>query len=189
MNISRQTAWQVLTQHVESPVLLKHSMAVEIAMKAYAAKFGEDIEYWGAVGLLHDIDFEKYPEEHLQHTEELLTQHGLADTQFLTDILSHARDWPAERSLLQKTLLAVDELTGFVIACALVRPDKSLEALEVKSVRKKMKDKAFAKAVNRETLVAGAEAMQIELNEHIAFVIEALATAVKQPEYQELPLL
>lgn len=187
-NVTRQDVWQVLRQHVTSEVLLKHCLAVEIAMRAYAAKFDGDVEYWGTVGLLHDVDFEKFPEDHPAHAREILSTHGY-DDQFITDVQSHARDWPVERTMLQKTLLAVDEMTGFVIACALVRPDKSLDNLEVKSVVKKMKDKAFARAVNRETLLASAEDMGIDVKEHIEFVIKALAEATKQPEYQELPLI
>lgn len=188
MSQLRQQAWQVLRQHVSGEPLLKHCLAVEIAMRAYAAKFGDDIEYWGAVGLLHDVDFEKYPDNHPHHAREILSSHGY-DDQFITDVESHARDWDGERTMLQKTLLAVDEMTGFVIACALVRPDKSLENLEVKSVVKKMKDKAFARAVNRETLQSSATAMGIDIKEHIEFVIKALAEAVKQPPYNDLPLV
>lgn len=188
MKESRIAAWNVLREHVHSEVLLKHCLAVEIAMRAYAAKFEQDVEYWGAVGLLHDIDFEKYPEDHPKHGREILLAAGY-DEQFATDVEAHARDWQPERTLLQKTLLAVDELTGFVIACALVRPDKSLDNLEVKSVMKKFKDKAFARAVNRETLTTSAEEMNIDFKEHVAFVTKALAEAVKLPEYQELPLL
>jgi len=188
MQTNRPEVWQVLKQHVSSEVLLKHCLAVEIAMRAYAVKFAEDVDYWGAVGLLHDVDFDKYPDDHPHHAREILAVHGY-DDQFILDVESHAREWPQERTLLQKTLLALDELTGFIIACALVRPDKSLDNLEVKSVVKKMKDKGFARAVNRETLISGAADMEIDLNEHIGFVIEALAAGAKAPEYQELPLI
>ncbi len=188
MNESRQQAWELLRKHVQGEVLLKHCLAVEIAMRAYAAKFGQDVEYWGAVGLLHDIDFEQYPDDHPNHSREILINAGY-DSQFATDVEAHARNWQPERTLLQKTLLAVDELTGFIIACALVRPDKSLDNLEVKSVMKKIKDKAFARAVNRETMITSAEAMNVDFKEHVAFVTSALAQAVKLPEYQELPLV
>jgi len=174
MDTTREKAWRVLTDHVKETQLLNHCQAVEIAMRAYAEKFGEDIEYWGAVGLLHDVDFEKFPEEHTNKTGDLLRPHGYTD-QFVVDIQSHARDWEPQRSRLQKTLLAVDELTGFVIACALVRPDKSLANVQIKSVMKKMKDKAFARAVNRETIIHSAEMLGVELQEHIGFVTEALA--------------
>jgi predicted hydrolase (HD superfamily) len=185
MNTTRQEAWQVLRQHVTSEVLLKHCLAVEIAMRAYAAKFGENVDYWGAVGLLHDVDFDKFPYEHPHHAREILAAHGYDDA-FIINVESHARDWPGERTLLQKTLLALDELTGFIIACALVRPDKSLENLEIKSVLKKMKDKAFARAVNRETIVNGAAQMEVELNGHIEFVTRALAAGAPMAD---LPLV
>ena len=188
MDISRDYAWQVLRQHVTGDVLLKHCLAVEIAMRAYGGRFGGNEEYWGAVGLLHDIDFEQFPHDHPHHAAEILSSHGFS-REFITDVESHARAWPGERSLLQRTLLAVDEMTGFIIACALVRPDKSLDNLEVKSVMKKMKDKAFARAVNRETLTASAEALDIPMAEHIEFVTKALAAAVKLPRYQDIPLL
>ena len=188
MHNNKQKAWQILKQNVNSEVLLKHCLAVEIAMRAYAEKFGEDMDYWSSVGLLHDVDFEKYPHEHPNHAREILLAQGY-DNEFIVNVESHARDWVPERTLLQKTLLAVDELTGFIIACALVRPDKNLDNLEVKSIMKKMKDKAFARAVNRDTIIASTQAMEIDLKEHIAFVTKALSTAVKQPEYQQFPLL
>jgi len=185
---SRQETWGILTKYVTSNVLLKHSMAVEAAMTAYAGKFENDTDYWGAVGLLHDVDFDQYPDDHPNHAREILLAHNYSDD-FITNIESHARDWPKERTLLQKALLAVDELTGFIIACAMVRPDKSLDNLEVKSVIKKMKDKAFARAVNRDNIKNGAADLGIDLNEHIGFVIKALAAAAKQPQYQNPPLI
>ncbi|GBG56338.1 phosphohydrolase [Sporomusaceae bacterium FL31] len=188
MTEARKRVWQILQNHVSGDPLLKHCLAVEAAMRAYAKKFGEDQEYWGAVGLLHDIDFERFPEQHPYQAGDLLRPYGY-DLDFITNIESHDRDWPGERTLLQKTLLAVDELTGFVIACALVRPDKSLENLEVKSVVKKMKDKAFAKAVNRETIIKSSEDMGIDLREHIQFIIQALASAKHQPDYQQVSLI
>ena len=188
MNPVREKAWQVLRSQVESEVLLKHCLAVEIAMRAYAGKFGEDQEYWGAVGLLHDVDFEKFPDDHPNHAREILLAAGY-DEEFVVNVESHARQWEQERTILQKTLLAVDELTGFVIACALVRPDKSLDNLEVKSIMKKMKDKAFARAVNRDTILDSARDMGVDFAEHAAFIAGALAGAVKQPEYQEYPLV
>lgn len=188
MQQDRQQAWQVLRQYVHSEHLLKHCLAVEIAMRAYATKFNGNVEYWGAVGLLHDVDFELYPDDHPHHAREILTKYGY-DDEFITNIESHARDWAEERTVLQKALLAVDEMTGFVIACALVRPDKSLDNLEVKSVMKKLKDKAFARAVNRETLKTSAAAMGIDIKDHIAFVTAALAAAVKKAQYQEYPLV
>lgn len=188
MKTQRQDVWDILNQHVKSEVLLKHCIAVEIAMRAYARKFGQDVDYWGAVGLLHDVDFEKFSEDHPKHAREILASYGY-DDEFITNVEAHARDWPQERSVLQKALLAVDEMTGFVIACALVRPDKSLSNLEVKSVVKKMKDKAFARAVNRETIKASAEDLGVDLKDHIEFVTKALAEASNQDEYKQLPLI
>lgn len=178
MDISREKAWKVLTSHVQEPVLLNHCKAVEAAMRGYGEKFGGDADYWAAVGLLHDVDFERYPDEHPNHAAELLQPHGYS-AEFIRDVESHARDWSAERTQLQKTLYAVDELTGFIIACALVRPDKEIRNVETKSVLKKLKDKAFARAVNRDTLYEGAEMLGIEMSEHIAFVRDALADNMK----------
>lgn len=187
MTEARKRVWQILQEHICSESLLKHCLAVETAMRAYAKKFGEDQDYWGDIGLLHDIDFEKFPDQHPYQAGALLKSYGY-DEDFIENIESHDREWPGDRTLLQKTLLAVDELTGFIIACVLVRPDKSLDNLEVKSVMKKMKDKAFAKAVNRDTIINSANAMGVDLREHIQFVIQALAET-KQPEYQSVALL
>lgn len=174
MDTTRSKAWEILTCNVKDKGLQNHCLAVEATMGAYAEKFGENKEYWSAVGLLHDVDFEKYPEDHPNHAGEILRPHGYTD-QFVVDIESHARDWDMERSLLQKTLFAVDELTGLIIACALVRPDKSIANVEVKSVVKKMKDKSFARAINREKIAKGASVLGVDLHEHINFVIQALA--------------
>lgn len=170
---SKEKSLAVLSQFVTEQHLVKHALAVGAAMRYYAGLFNEDSEYWQAVGLLHDADFEKYPDGHPQHTAELLAPLGYSG-QFIEDIVSHCWEWDAERSQLQKTLAAVDEMTGFVIACAMVRPDKSLGNLEVKSVIKKMKDKAFARAVDRENLRKGAEVLGLSLEEHIENVRLAL---------------
>ena len=178
--MDRAQAFETMNKYIKAEHLVKHSVAVEICMRAYAAHFGQDVEYWGKVGLLHDIDFDLYPQEHLQHTEEILAKEGF-DKEFIENVLSHNRQWPHERTLIQKTLLAVDEMPGFVIACTLVRPDKDINNLEVKSVVKKFKDKAFARAVNRDTMRESAEALGVDLNEHIAFVINALKQAKADP--------
>ena len=188
MTETRAKAWTLLRRNVTSEVLLKHCLAVEIAMRAYAEKYEGDVEYWGAVGLLHDVDFEKFPHDHPHHAREILGAAGYDDA-FITDVESHCRVWDGERSQLQKTLLAVDEMTGFIIACALVRPDRSLENLEVKSVLKKIKDKAFARAVNRETLTSGAAEMGVDFSEHVVFLTQALAAGVRHSDYQEVPLI
>ncbi len=181
-------AYAILLKYMQAPHLLKHSTAVEIAMRAYAQKFGEDADYWANVGLLHDIDFEKYPDQHMLYSREILLSEGF-DEQFVIDVISHDRQWPQERTLLQKTLLACDEMTGFVLACALVRPDKSLDNLEVKSVVKKMKDKAFAKAVDRDMLQKGSELLGLDIKEHIDFVRCALANSVNEQPYAQLKFL
>ncbi|MEI6286348.1 MAG: HD domain-containing protein [Bacillota bacterium] len=170
---TKEKCLKTLSQFISEPHLLKHSLAVGAAMRYYAELYHEDAGYWQAVGLLHDADFEKYPDEHPQHTAELLVPLGY-DEQFVADIVSHCWAWDVERSRVQKVLAAVDEMTGFVTACALVRPDKSLENLEVKSVLKKIKDKAFARAVDRDDLRAGAALLEITLEEHIENVRKAL---------------
>ncbi len=159
-----------------SPVLLRHALAVEAAMRAQAARAGADPDHWGAVGLLHDFDYEQHPtpEEHPFAGAEILRRRGY-DAGLIDDILSHAtysgvaRDTP-----LRKALYAVDELSGFITAVALVRPSKSLSDVEPAAVRKKMKDKAFARAVNREDIVNGAAELGVDLDEHIRSVAAAL---------------
>jgi uncharacterized domain HDIG len=187
--LNRDEVLKILKEHVKQTHLLRHCLSVEASMRAYAEKFGEDPEYWGAIGLLHDVDFEKFPHDHPNHTAEILTPYGY-DEEFIKNIESHCRSQEIVReTMLQKTLIAVDEMPGFILACALVRPDKSLDSLEVKSVKKKMKDKAFAKAVNRDTLINTAQDMGITIEEHIEFLISALREAGKKAEYQEIPLL
>ena len=173
--ITRELAWALLTEHTSSPVLIRHALAVEAAMRAMAQRMGGDVEYWGAVGLVHDFDFEKHPtaEEHPFAGARILRERGydaLAD-----DILSHATysDVPRDTPV-RKALYAVDELSGFITAVALVRPTKSLSEVEPASVRKKMKDKAFARAVNREDIVNGAAELGVDLDEHIAAVRDSL---------------
>lgn len=178
--LNSDKAFATMQKYIKVEHLIKHSVATEICMRAYAQKFGEDVEYWGAVGVLHDVDFELYPEEHLLHTESILTKEGF-DQEFIQNILSHDRKWDKPRTLIQKTLLAVDEMPGFVIACTLVRPDKDINNLQIKSVMKKFKDKAFARAVNRETMIASAADLGVKLEEHIDFIITALAQA-QQPD-------
>ncbi|MBN2430182.1 MAG: HDIG domain-containing protein [Acidobacteria bacterium] len=157
--------------------LRKHAYGVAAAMRAYARKFGEDEEKWAVVGLLHDFDYERYPdaENHPYRGAEVLRGKGL-DEEMVRAVLSHASYTGVPRdTLMAKTLFAVDELVGFVTAVALVRPERKVAAVTPKSVRKKMKDHAFARSVNREEIVTGAEELGVELNEHIAFVVEAMA--------------
>ncbi len=172
----RNACHNILTEYTKSESLLKHAYAVEACVEAYAEKFGEDIEYWANVGLLHDFDYEKFPteKEHPFKGAEILREKGF-DEEFITAILSHADYTGIERkTLLQKTLFACDELAGFITAVTLVRPSKSLSEVKVKSVKKKLKDKNFARAVNREDIYKGAEELGIPLDEHIAFCIDAM---------------
>lgn len=176
MELTRETAWSLLTEHTASESLRKHALAVEAAMRAYARRFGEDEEVWGFVGLIHDFDYERWPdrENHPYRGVEILR--GLGCPEFvLRAILSHADYTGVVRETrLEKALFACDEMCGFVTAAALVRPTKSVLDLEAASVRKRMKDKAFARAVSREDLVRGAEELGIPLEEHIATVIAAM---------------
>lgn len=172
----RNICLEILKEYTKSESLLKHAFAVESCVKAYAEKFNEDAEYWGNVALLHDFDYEKFPtaEEHPFVGSKILEEKGF-DEQFRNAILSHADYSGVPReSLLQKVLYACDELAGFITAVTYVRPSKSIDEVEVKSVKKKMKDKAFAKAVSREDITNGAEELGIPLDEHIQFCIEAM---------------
>jgi putative nucleotidyltransferase with HDIG domain len=172
----RDAALALLREYTKKPGLIKHALAVEAAMRAYARKHGEDEHAWGLVGLLHDFDYERWPtpEEHPFKGAEVLQEQGYPEW-FRRAVLSHASYSGVPRqTALEKTLFACDELCGFLTACALVTQGKSLHEVKTKSVRKKMKSKAFAASVSREDIVAGAEALGVELNEHIDFVLEAL---------------
>jgi len=172
----REYCNNLLRQYTRSESLLKHAYAVESCVRAYAEKFDQDTEYWGNVALLHDFDYEMFPtaEEHPFKGAEILKTEGYPE-EFIQAILSHADYTGVKReTLLQKTLFACDELAGFLTAVAYVRPSKSIDEVEVKSVRKKMKDKAFAKAVSRDDIINGALELGIDLEEHIDFCINAL---------------
>ncbi len=179
--MNRDEALALMHEYTESEALRAHMYAVEAAMRAYARHYGEDEEAWGLVGLLHDFDYEKYPNaerrpdaEHPTFGVGVLRERGLPEP-MLEAILGHASHTGFPRhSLMAKTLFAVDELCGFLVACALVRPSKSLQDLEVKSVKKKLKDKAFARGVNREEVLQGTDELGVALDEHIGFVVEAL---------------
>ena len=172
---NREESWQLLREWTESDGLLKHMLAVEASMRAYARRFGEDEEKWGVTGLLHDMDYEKHPtpDEHPMVGVRELERRGYPED-VLEAIKGHADylDVPRE-TLMAKTLYAVDELSGFVTACALVRPER-LDGLRAKSVKKKMKQKSFAASVSREDIVRGAEELGVNLDEHIDFVVAAL---------------
>ena len=171
---NREQVWQLVCEYTQSDLLRKHMLAVETAMKWYARKFGEDENLWGNIGLVHDFAYEKYPDQHPQKDGDILKELGWSD-ELVRVIWSHgdALNIPREKPI-EKTLYAVDELTGLIIAVALVRPSKKLADVDVSSVKKKWKDKAFARGVNREDLTKGAEAMGIPLDEHIGNVLEAL---------------
>jgi putative nucleotidyltransferase with HDIG domain len=173
MDMTRDAAWALLTEYTRSESLLKHALAVEAAVRGYARHFGEDEDGWGIVALLHDFDYERWPsrEDHPFRGVEILERLGYPDW-VRRAILSHADYSGVSRdSLLEKTLFACDELCGFVTAATLVRPSKSLLDLDASSVVKRMKDKAFARAVSRDDLRAGAELLGLPLDRHIANVI------------------
>ncbi len=181
--MTRDEAWAVLTEHTSNPNLLKHMLGVEAVMRAYARRFGEDEEAWGLAGLLHDLDYEQHPSQEAGHPfagVEVLRRRGL-DERLCRAILSHA-DYSgvARETAMEKALFAADELTGFIIAVALVKPNRTLAEVDVPSVRKKMKDKAFAKGVRREDIVNGAAEVGVPLDEHIAGVIAALQGIASQ---------
>lgn len=181
--MTRDEAWAVLTEHTSNPNLRKHMLGVEAVMRAYARRFGQDEEQWGIAGLLHDMDYERHPSREAGHpfkAVETLRSLGVDET-ICRAILSHADYSGVPReTLMEKTLFAADELTGFVMAVALVRPSRALAEVDVASVRKKMKDKAFAKAVGREDIVNGAAELGVPLDEHIAAVIAALQGVAAQ---------
>jgi predicted hydrolase (HD superfamily) len=173
MSLSRQDAWALVTEYTQSESLRKHMLGVEAAVRGYARHYGEDEDDWGAVALLHDFDYERYPdpENHPFRGVEILQTKGYPDW-VTRAILSHA-DYSgvARQSRLEKTLYACDEMSGFVTAASLVRPSKSILDLEAASVVKRMKDKAFARAVSRDDLRRGAEELGLPLDEHITHVI------------------
>ena len=176
MSLSREQAWGIVTEHTESESLRKHMLAVEASVRGYARLFGEDEDDWGAVALLHDFDYERYPDQqnHPFRGVEILKARGYPEW-VTRAILSHAEYSGVPReSKLEKTLYACDEMSGFVTAAALVRPSKSVLDLEASSVIKRMKDKAFARAVPRDDLKRGAEELGLPLDQHITNVITFL---------------
>ena len=172
----RASAWNLLTEFTASESLRKHALAVESCMRAYARKFGTDEQLWSVVGLIHDFDYEKYPtaQEHPFKGNEILKERGYSD-EIRRAIMSHA-DYAgvARETPLEKALFACDELAGFITAVALVKPGKSLVEVDAKSVRKKMKDKAFARSVSRDDIINGARELGVDLDEHIAVCIDAM---------------
>ncbi len=178
----RGAAVALLHEYTKKPGLIKHALAVEAACRAYAEQRGADADAWGLVGLLHDFDYERWPtpDDHPFRGVEILTERGYPEW-FRRAILSHANYSGVSRETpLEKTLFACDELCGFLTACALVTPAKSLHDVKVKSVRKKMKSKGFAAAVSRDDIVAGAAGLGVELNDHIEVVLSALRGVADQ---------
>ena len=174
--MDRNAAWDLLCEYTETDGLRKHGLAVEAVMRHFARKIGDDEHVWGITGLLHDFDYERWPsaEGHPYEGNKILTERGYPDD-VRTAIMGHADYTGVPReTAMAKALFAVDELTGFVTAVALVRPNKSIFEVEPASVRKKMKDKAFARQVNREDIINGADQLGVDLDAHIAEVIEAL---------------
>ncbi|HEY0347957.1 MAG TPA: HD domain-containing protein [Pyrinomonadaceae bacterium] len=176
---NREEAWELLCEYTKGDSLRKHALAVETAMRASAARYGAadaDVDEWGLVGLLHDFDYEMFPsaDQHPFTGANILCGRGYSE-RFIKAIMGHATYTNVPRDTdMAKALFATDELCGFLVACALVRPSRSLDDMEVKSVKKKLKDKAFARSVNRDDIYQGAEELGVELDDHIRFVIDAL---------------
>jgi putative nucleotidyltransferase with HDIG domain len=181
---TREDAWALLTEFTDNPSLIKHALGVEAAMRAYARSFGENEEVWGIIGLIHDFDYQQNPTEatHLHVGTKILRDRGWPED-WIETAASHADYMGVPRDTrVKKTLFAVDELSGFLTACALVRPDTAIAEVKVKSVKKKLKDKAFARGVNREDVTRGADELGVDLDQHIAFVRDAMATIADQLE-------
>ena len=175
MDVTRDRAWETLTEYTKSEPLRRHALAVEASVAAYARKFGEDEAFWRATALLHDFDYEIHPtlDKHPQDGAQILRDAKFPE-ELIEAVLSHAEHLSLPRDTpLKKALFACDELSGFVHACGLVRPD-GIETLEPKSVRKKLKQPSFAAGVNRDDVYKGAEELGVDLDEHIAFVIDAM---------------
>ena len=181
MEVSRERAWETLTRYTKAQPLLRHALAVEASTRAYARRFGEDEELWGVVALLHDFDYEIHPtlDQHPQDGAPILREEGYPEL-VIEAVLSHAEHLAMPRdTLLKKTLFACDELSGFVHACALVRPT-GLEGLEPKSVKKKLKQPSFAAGVHRDEVYSGAEQLGVDLDEHITNVVAALRPIARE---------
>ena len=181
MEVTRDRAWETLTRYTKSEALLRHALAVEASVRAYARKFGEDEELWGVTALLHDFDYEIHPtlDKHPQDGAPILREEGYPEV-VIEGVLSHAEHLAMPRdTALKKTLFACDELSGFIHACGLVRPD-GIETLEPKSVKKKLKQPSFAAGVHRDEVYRGAEELGVELDDHIRFVVEAMRPIARE---------
>ncbi len=174
---NREDIWNLLCEYTQADYLRKHHLAVEAAMKYYARKFSQDENVWGNIGLIHDFEYEKYPDQHPQKGSEILTGLGFPED-WVYAVLTHGDHTGLPRThLVDKTLYAVDELTGLIIAVAMVRPSKKLADVDLAAIKKKWKDKAFARGVNREQITRGAQDLNIPLDEHIQNVLTALQEA------------
>jgi predicted hydrolase (HD superfamily) len=173
--MNRDQALDILREYTGKESLLKHALAVEAAMRAYACKFNADEEEWGICGLLHDFDYERWPDNHPQAGESILIDKGVSEPVRLA-IMGHSDATGVARDTqMAQALYAVDELTGFLTAVTLVRPDRALSQVKLKSVRKKMKDRKFAAAINREEMQQGADQLGVEFADHVALVLEAMS--------------
>jgi predicted hydrolase (HD superfamily) len=189
MELTRENAWALLTEFVQSESLRRHCLGVETAVRAYARKYGESEEEWGFVGLIHDFDFEIHPtlDQHPQDGLPILRERGVPEWA-IEAVASHADHLDVPRdTALKKVLAACDELTGFIAACAFVRPSKAVRDVTPEAVKKKMKDKAFARAVDRTAMIEGAALLDIPFEEHVAFVIDAMAANADALGLQGVP--
>ena len=185
----REEVYRLLAEHTKGENLIRHCLSVEAALRAYASKYGEDEQLWSAVGLIHDFDYEQHPslDEHPMVGAEILRSRGWPE-EAVRAVLSHSDLAEYKRETrLEKALYAVDELTGFIVAVALVRPSGSLDDLKARSVKKKMKDKQFAAAVNREQLLQGAQELGEDFTEHVDFVIQAMRTIQEKIGFKPIP--
>jgi predicted hydrolase (HD superfamily) len=171
--ITREEAWSLIQEYGASENHVRHMLAVEAAMRAYARRFGEDEELWGSVGLAHDFEYDRFPDEHPFAGGRILREKGYSD-EIVNAVLSHGETGVPRDTPMAQALYAIDELTGLLVAVTLVRPSKDIRDVKIKSVKKKWKDKSFAAAVNREEIAKGAEELDVELWEHVAIVLEAM---------------
>jgi len=171
--ITREEAWALIQEYGSSENHVRHMLAVEAAMRAYARRFGEDEDYWGAIGLVHDFEYDRFPDEHPHAGGRILREKGYAD-EIVDTILSHGETGVPRDTPIRKTLHAVDELTGLIVAVTLVRPSKDIRDVKIRSVKKKWKDKRFAAAVDREEIAQAADALGVELWEHVGVVLGAM---------------
>jgi putative nucleotidyltransferase with HDIG domain len=184
MEPNRQQAFELLQSYNQTPGLIKHALAVEATMRHFARHFGEDEELWGIIGLIHDLDYEKYPEQHCQMTEKILRENKWPESH-IRAVLSHAWESCTDvkpETLLERTLYTIDELTGLVTTSALVRPSKSILDMTAKSVKKKWNDKRFAAKIDRSIIEKGAQMMEMDLTEIITLTIQGMAKIADQLE-------